>query len=143
MDYYPDRKHEYGPVLADLIELGLSVEQELYDGLELVRHTFRVGLDELFKQVDVLISPCMTQRVPTMQQMMESRGEVDDRAPFITFTAPFDYSGHPTLTLPAGVSDDGLPESFQLIGPRLGEGVLVQAGLAYEKTRGAISYPVL
>jgi amidase len=62
-------------------------------------------------------------------------------ADFITFTAPFNYSGHPTLTLPATFNRDGLPISFQLISRHLGEPALLRAGHAYEQARGPMKVP--
>ena len=67
--------------------------------------------------------------------------EEGDRAEFIRFTAPFDYSGHPTITLPAGLSAAGLPNAFQLIGPRLGESLLVRFGAAHERALGMLVHP--
>ena len=65
----------------------------------------------------------------------------DGVADFITFTAPFNYSGHPTITLPATFNRDGLPIAFQLIGRHLGEPTLIRAGHAYETARGALRHP--
>jgi Asp-tRNA(Asn)/Glu-tRNA(Gln) amidotransferase A subunit family amidase len=62
-------------------------------------------------------------------------------ADFITFTAPFNYSGHPTITLPATFNRDGLPIAFQLIGRWLGEPTLIRAGHAYEYARGPLRLP--
>ena len=63
------------------------------------------------------------------------------------FTVPWDYSGHPTLTIPIGVSrpsdqpggcceHSGLPLVFQLVGNRLQEQLLCQLGHAYEVAVG-------
>ena len=54
-------------------------------------------------------------------------------SPFLRFTAPFNFSGNPTLSVPAGFSDDGLPYGIQLVGPLLGEAILCQVGHAYEQ----------
>lgn len=137
--YYPSRKSEYGPVLSSLIETGLAATAEEYQALEDVRHRFRTEFDALLEQVDVVIAPCMPSLPPSLEAMSAQVAEDDGRAEFITFTAPFDYSGHPTITLPAGVSDGGLPKSFQLIGRRLGEPTLIRAGSAYE---GAVALDV-
>ena len=51
----------------------------------------------------------------------------------VRFTAPFNFSGNPTLSVPAGFSADGLPHGIQLVGPLLGEAVLCQVGHAYEQ----------
>ncbi len=142
-DYYPRLKHMYGPVLAGLIELGSSVGADKYAELETVRDRFRAALDETLGDVDLLLAPCMPMASPTVADMDNAVADDEARAAFITFTAPFDYSGHPTLTLPLDLNASGLPRSVQLIGPHLGEGLLLRAGAAFESATGGLSYPVL
>ena len=141
-EMFPAKAELYGPALTRLLEQGLAVDQAKYDELEVLRAQFRRGLDKVLSQVDLLISPCMT-TLPPRLDVLESEGASDGQgmAPFITFTAPFDYSGHPTLTLPIDTDVSGLPRSFQFIGPHLGEGLLIGAGLAYEKAMGAFPVP--
>jgi amidase len=79
---------------------------------------------------------------PTVREMSDLGSQDPTRADFLTFTAPFDYSGHPTLTLPAGLSASGLPKSIQLIGPRLGESVLIRAGAGFESLAGPGANPL-
>jgi len=140
-EYYPAHKAEYGPSLSGLIELGLATPQEHYDRLEQVRGEFRAGLDDVLTGVDMLLAPCMTSLPPTTQEMEVAVADDDARAAFIAFTAPFDYSGHPTITLPAGLSDSGLPTSFQLIGRHLAEPALIRAGAAHEAALGEQPHP--
>lgn len=49
------------------------------------------------------------------------------------FTAPFDMSGSPSLTLPGGATAEGLPVGFQLIGRHFDEALLLRAGYAYQQ----------
>jgi amidase len=49
------------------------------------------------------------------------------------FTAPFNYSGSPTLSVPCGFSADGLPYSLQLVGRHGDEALLCRIGHAYEE----------
>jgi len=49
------------------------------------------------------------------------------------FTAPFDMTGQPTITLPAGLSEENLPIGFQLIAGHLSEPRLVRAARAFQK----------
>lgn len=137
--YYPSRKNEYGPVLASLIETGLAASETDYQRLEAVRAKFRGELDDLLESVDVIMAPCMPSLPPDLEAMNAQVAEEEGRAEFITFTAPFDYSGHPTLTLPAGLNSERLPKSFQLIGRHLGEPSLIRAGSAFE---GALGFDV-
>lgn len=140
--YYPARKAEYGKVLAELIDLGINASQQDYDALERVRSQFRTDLDGLLEHVNVFIAPCMPRLTPTVEEMNVAVASADSRADFITFTAPFDYSGHPTITLPAGLADSGLPKSFQLVGRALGEPTLIHAGSAYEEALGFHVHPI-
>ncbi len=78
---------------------------------------------------------------PKIAEMDIAVQEEGDRAEFIRFTAPFDYSGHPTITLPAGLSVTGLPKAFQLIGPWLGESLLVRFGAGHERALGMPAHP--
>ena len=114
-----------------------------YDELESVRAVFRGKLEELLQAVNLLIAPCMRSLPPSNADMERAVDDEDERAEFITFTAPFDYSGHPTITLPAGLSSNGLPKAFQLIGPHLSEPSLVRAGYAHEVMLGQMPHPEL
>ena len=49
---------------------------------------------------------------------------VDMAGRFTPFTPPFNVTGQPAITLPAGIGDDGLPLSVQLIGAIGAEDVL-------------------
>ncbi|MEM9621067.1 MAG: amidase [Pseudomonadota bacterium] len=139
--YYPRLASEYGPVLRQLLDLGLSVPQAHYDELQVLRGQFQQELDTLLDDVDMLLTPCMTSLPLPVAQMEESVAAADQRAAIINFTAPFNYSGHPTLTLPVGLSTRGLPESVQLVGRRLGEAELISVGCAYELARGDMPRP--
>ena len=49
------------------------------------------------------------------------------------FTIPFDFNGTPTLSVPSGFNQDGLPLSLQFVGHPLREPLLCQVGQAYEQ----------
>jgi amidase len=140
--YYPSRKAEYGPVLSGLIEIGLGASSDDYQAMEALRRQFGEAFDTLLTDVDVMIAPCMPTLPPPLDEM-DARVQKDEgRAEFITFTAPFDYSGHPTITLPAGRTSDRLPLAFQLVGRRLGEPTLIRAASAYERAVGFHEHPI-
>jgi amidase len=46
------------------------------------------------------------------------------------YTAPFDVTGHPTVTLPGGLSQHGLPIGMQLVGRD--ETLLIRAAVAFQ-----------
>ena len=139
---YPARKAEYGPALAGLLDAGLKATPEAYARLERVRAAFRTGLEDVLGIVDAIIAPCMTGPIPPAERLGPPRRAVDHGRSMISFTAPFDYSGHPTITLPLALDADGMPRAFQLVGPLLGEDRLIGAASAFEAAAG-FTYPTL
>jgi aspartyl-tRNA(Asn)/glutamyl-tRNA(Gln) amidotransferase subunit A len=51
------------------------------------------------------------------------------------FTHPFNLSGHPALSLPAGMTDAGLPAAIQFVGRRFREDLLLRLGRQFEQAR--------
>ena len=140
-DYYPSRAGEYGPILAELIELGRNPPAGAYEWLENVRVGFRDALDTLLRDADVLLCPNMPYLAPPADRVLELSAD-PDRAGGLTFTAPFDYSGHPTLSLPIGLSAGRLPVTIQLVAPRLEEGRLFRVASALEAAAGFHDRPL-
>ncbi|AWB25577.1 amidase [Methylobacterium currus] len=132
-DTYPARAAEYGPDLAGLIDQGRRVT-----GLELGavihdRLDFSGALAALFEKVDLLLVPTMPVPVPSLARMGEYGQDPEVLLRILRFTAPFNFSGSPTITLPAGIDAAGLPLSVQLVGPHLSEGMLCRSGHAVQQ----------
>jgi amidase len=138
--YYPAQASQYGPGLTWLLELGRSVSAQEYAELQTLRDTFRTQLEAVFAQVDVMLAPTMPLAAPSVAEMEEG-GIGADSAPFLSFTAPFDYSGHPTLNVPAGLDGAGMPRSLQLVAARFNESKLLAAGALFENALGQLDYP--
>ena len=137
--YFPARRKDYGPVLAGLLDLGLSINESAYGELEVVRNRFRTELDRMLGDVHALITPNLVGPVPSLDDMNTRAAMQQTGVAFTTFTAPFNYSGHPTLTLPTGLVA-GLPISIQLVGRRFREADLVRIGSALESSLPPMPY---
>ncbi len=130
---YPARAAEYGPVLAGLIDLGLHVGGVELMKIEHSRLLFKGSLRKLFDTVDLLLVPVHPFGNPSAAQLddiFKTPNGIDD---VLRYTAPFDMSGSPTITLPGGFIAAGLPIGFQLVGRHLDEAVLVRAAHAYQQ----------
>jgi len=94
-------------------------------------------MGELFDRFDLLLTPTM----PTEAFAAKGPppGEIDGHPiPLlgaVAFTYPFNLSGHPAATVPAGFTENGLPVGLQIIGPRHRDDLVLQASYAYEKMR--------
>lgn len=130
---FPERRDEYGPDFRRLLERGSALRGSDYAEAHAVRLAFRTRLRDLFDEVDLLVCPAMPAPPPTLEELASRESEADTGA-LMRFTAPFDLSGSPALTLPCGVSAEGLPLAVQLVGPDLTEDRLCRAGAAYEQS---------
>jgi amidase len=70
---------------------------------------------------------------PTTQEMSVIGTVPSELARLIKFTAPFDMSGNPTITLPAGFTPKRTPVAIQLVSAHLDEATLIRAGSAFQR----------
>ncbi|HVX74709.1 MAG TPA: amidase [Bradyrhizobium sp.] len=129
---YPSRKAEYGPDLAQLIEQGRSLSGVDIAAIHHERLKFSGSLAALFRDIDLLLIPTMPVPIPTLTKMSEYGADPNVLLSILRFTAVFDFSGSPTITLPMGMASDRMPLSMQLVGPHLSEDVLARAGHAFQ-----------
>ena len=130
---FPARASEYGPVLSGLLELGRKLDGRAVAKIHQRRRQFSGRLAALFGEIDVLLLPAMDIGAPTLDYMAAHRNDAEARYARVRFTAPFDMTGSPCLTLPGGTTADGLPVGFQLVGRHFDEALLLRAGHAYQQ----------
>ena len=129
---YPKQKERYGPALASLIDLGLSLSASDYQRILLNRYDFSGKVKTLFQDIDILVVPAQGQASPTLEQRKMSRRNPEATASLLRFTAPFDLTGSPALTMPSGFTKTGLPVAIQFVGRHFEEDILIRAGHAYQ-----------
>ena len=59
------------------------------------------------------------------------------------FTIPSNLAGNPSISVPCGLDDGGLPVGLQLIGPHLDESTVLRAAHAFEQDLGFAERPPL
>ncbi|GGC47996.1 amidase [Chelatococcus reniformis] len=130
---YPARKEAYGPSLAGLIDLGRGQSAMDYQKIVLRREDFRGRVRALFADIDLLMVPAQSFSGPTittMGSLGENPGLIGG---LLQFTCPFDMTGSPTITLPAGFTSAGAPVGIQFVGRHFDEALLVKAGDAFQR----------
>jgi amidase len=130
---YPSRAGEYGAVLAALIESGRALPATELVRLQLRRAALTGELDKLLASLDLLLMPVMGRAVWSLEGLAGAGRDPETVAERLRYTAPFDLSGHPTLTLPGGMSGDGVPAGFQIVGRAFDEARILAAGHAYQQ----------
>jgi amidase len=130
---YPKRKADYGPALAGLIDLGRSVTGMQYQSILLNRARFAGEVRALFDQCDLILLPAQYKASPTLADMASLGEDPEAINRLLRFTAPIDYTGSPSITLPAGFTDAGTPVAVQLVGRHLEEDTVLRAGHAFQR----------
>jgi amidase len=97
--------------------------------------------DDAFKDFDVLVMPTMP-FVATVLTAADAPIEeyVHSALNMLTNTAPFDITGHPATSVPAGLVD-GLPVALMIVAPRFKDALALRVAQAYENVRGAFPKP--
>ncbi|NOJ40027.1 amidase [Bradyrhizobium australiense] len=129
---YPARRAEYGPVLSMVLEAGRALSGLDYQEVLLRRMAFRGRMRALFGNIDLLLVPAHPFAPLSLKRMGTMGLQPKLIARLQAYTAPFNMTGQPTLTLPGGFSSDGLPIAFQMVAADLGEATLIRAGIAFQ-----------
>lgn len=127
---YPSRAAEYGPGLAAFLNAAGKVSAMDLGKAHILRDKFTGQVAELFQDIDVLLIPVMKTPTPTAAEWVEMvRGDVAD---LLRYTAEFNMTGMPALTMNGGFDKRGAPIGFQLVGKHLSEDLLLRAGHAFQ-----------
>jgi aspartyl-tRNA(Asn)/glutamyl-tRNA(Gln) amidotransferase subunit A len=122
------RKHRelYRPKLRELIEIGSLIPGVDYLTACRIQREFRHRMDRVMEGYDLLLTPSTSSPAP---RGLESTGDA-------WFQVLWSFSGLPTVTIPSGLSTEGLPLGVQLAGGAFAEGKLLAMARWCEKIIG-------
>ena len=91
--------------------------------------------DHALQGVDVLLTPTLPIVATEIGQREVCIGNNKEsvRSALTRYTGPTDLTGHPSLSIPCGITTSGLPVGLQLIGRHFDEATLYRFGHAYEE----------
>lgn len=129
------RAEGFGPEVIRRILLGTyALSAGYYDAFygqaQKVRTLVRRDFDSAYANVDVLVSPTS----PTTAFALGERA-TDPIAMYYSdvCTIPSNLSGDPSISVPVGLDDAGLPIGFQIMAPALGEEVMYRTAAEVER----------
>jgi amidase len=97
------------------------------------------GTVAFFADYDLLLTPVLASRPLPIGELHGCGDEpLDDlrrSGRFAPYTALFNITGQPAMSLPVGFGEDGLPNAVQLVGHPLGEETLLQVAAQVEAAR--------
>jgi aspartyl-tRNA(Asn)/glutamyl-tRNA(Gln) amidotransferase subunit A len=132
-----ENREKMGKTLVMAMDQVKSFSLKDHIDAQKVRTELNRIMGELFGQFDLLLTPTM----PTEAFAAKGPppGEIDGHSiPLlgaVAFTYPFNLSGHPAASVPAGFTKSGLPAGMQIIGPHHHDELVLQTSYAYEQMR--------
>ncbi len=134
--YMNTRAHGFGAEVKRRIMLGTyALSAGYYDAYyrkaQQVRTLIRQDFDNIFKEVDVIITPTS----PTAAFKIGEK-TADPLQMYLSdiFTISANLAGIPAISIPCGFTEDNLPVGLQIIGKHFDEETILKIAYAYEQT---------
>ena len=128
---FRERADEYGARIRSSIEMGMLIPGFRYLQAQRLRRQFRQDMIHMVKDVDVVLTPATPAPAP------EDLSTTGDPA----FQVPWTTAGLPTVVVPSGMSESGLPLAVQFGALPMEEGKLLGAAKWCEDVLGVSLSP--
>ena len=127
-------KDQIDPAVVHMLEPALHQTLESYYTKVFSRCDFREKIRAMFETIDLLLTP--TTPVPAFDAGLDSPpGYGDNIISWMSYTYPFNLTGQPAASVPAGFTADGLPIGLQMVARMNCETDIFRAAAAFEHAR--------
>src|SRR5437016_1838805 len=140
LDFYGRSRRARANDLSETVKLVILLGQYMQDNYhgryyakaQNLARVLRAAYDDALGNVDLLLMPTLPLKATLLPAPDASREDYVARAlEMISNTCPFDVTGHPATTVPAGTSA-GLPVGMMLIGRHWEDGTVLRAADAFQ-----------
>jgi Asp-tRNA(Asn)/Glu-tRNA(Gln) amidotransferase A subunit family amidase len=150
LDLLGEHADELSPDFRAMLESAGRVSAVEHALDDILRTQVFDALEDVFERYDVIISPTLA--VPPVRNASDGNtrgptqinGEAVDPLIGWCMTYPINFTGHPAISVPAGLTNDGLPVGLQIIGRRHADETVLAMAAAFERMQPWFSsYPGL
>jgi aspartyl-tRNA(Asn)/glutamyl-tRNA(Gln) amidotransferase subunit A len=127
------------PSLRAAISESQNLDHGALQAAPLKRTALYQQTETIFEDADLLLTPCLSAPPPAIGHSaldpISINGELAGpmRANWYNYPAPFNLTGHPAISIPAGITADGLPIGLQAVAPWFEEQRLITLAAALEQ----------
>lgn len=139
------RSTDYGEDVRALLEGGSIFSAMHYIKAQRMRRIIQKEFAEAFRKVDVFALPGAPVVAPPIgaQTVSIAGTETDLAMALLRFACPSNLTGLPALSVPCGLSREGLPIGLQLVGRAFDEATVLRTACAFETNVGPLPRPTL
>jgi aspartyl-tRNA(Asn)/glutamyl-tRNA(Gln) amidotransferase subunit A len=128
-----DSTDDYAEPVLNMVGPGHFLPAAVHMKADQARTIITAEMNDVLRRVDVLLTPTS----PIVAWKPEDGGRLWNRVTDVIgtiarFTAPFNLTGHPAISVPCGLSPEGLPVGFQIAGRAFDEETVLRVAHAYE-----------
>ena len=131
--YHKDRLVEhpdwFGSDVRQRLEQGRAFTSTEYALARKTQSETKHRMGRFFREYDALLMPA----TPIPAPLIEGTDAIEQARRLTRFTAPFNLTGLPAMSVPCGFSTDGLPIGLQIVGGAWRESTVLRAARAYER----------
>ena len=122
------RPRDFGEMVRARFRIGGLFSASDYVQSQRIRKVVNRECAEVLQKVDVLVTPTMTQPAAAFEGY-DATSNITGRS----FTAPFNLTGLPAISVPCGFTASGLPVGMQIAGKPFDEPGVIRAAYAYQQ----------
>jgi aspartyl-tRNA(Asn)/glutamyl-tRNA(Gln) amidotransferase subunit A len=119
----------FGADVRQRLETGAKYSAAEYALARRTQSEVRRRCEMFFEEYDILLLPT----VPVSAPVLEGEDAVERARLLTRFTAPFNLTGLPALSIPCGFTSEGLPIGLQIVSRPWNEAGVLRAGFAYQQ----------
>ncbi len=125
------------PGLVASIEDGMGYSAAEYIDMRGQRLAFWDTVRPLFERYDLLLTPTVSVAAFAVGRINPEHypQHAWDWFPWAGFSYPFNFTGQPAASVPAGFTPSGMPVGLQIVGRRFADLTVLQASAAFEQAR--------
>ncbi|MEK9945007.1 MAG: amidase family protein [Alphaproteobacteria bacterium] len=124
------------------IERGRALSAVDLRAAYLQRGAFAGQMAAFFDRYDLLVLPCNPTTTYELGMREPPKEPTDTWPVTVCFTAPFNITGQPAITVPFGKTESGLPVGLQIVGRYGRDDLVLRAAAAFESTTGCTNQMV-
>ncbi len=138
-DRLPEWRDKMSPTLVRQMSGGGQHTAEMLARANLQRTAIYRKVQSWFDRYDIILMPTLARTALPIQERLFDPIEIEDkvvdsiRKAWYPYTHPFNLTGNPAVTLPAGLHSDGLPMAIQFVGRRGADALLLRAAAIFER----------
>lgn len=142
-DNLRNRGADFGEDVRALLDAGAGFSAIHYIKAQRLRRIIQQEFADAFRKIDIFAMPSAPVPAPPIGAATVSLGgmETDIGMAFLRFPCPGNLTGLPAISIPCGLSKEGLPIGLQLMGRAFDEATVLRAAYTFEKNSEPLPKP--